>query len=191
MNFSPSNNSYLALEKVKNLQNEKRNLPKRKKTEEKKLQREKQRVPKRKKLAGNRRITPADSEISEESNTSDVSDSSDSDTEPEVEPTLSAGSLKLFRILLENAELGLQKLSKYFLIRLIEDCDPDISTGGGSESSEDSDAKSDTSDNNTMSDNEKLTKRQISHLRLIIKSAGGKAKILTKSMLINLVKHVE
>ena len=107
MNFSPSNNSYLALEKVKNLQNEKRNLPKRKKTEEKNLQRKKQRVPKRKKLAESGRITPADSEISDESNTSDASDSSDSDTESEVELTLSAGSLKLFRILLENAELGL------------------------------------------------------------------------------------
>jgi hypothetical protein len=64
MNISSSNNSYLPLEKVNNLQNKKQNLPKRKKIGEKILKR----IPKRNKLARSWRITHVDSEISDESN---------------------------------------------------------------------------------------------------------------------------
>ena len=54
-----------------------------------------------------------------------ISESNDfSDSNSDSEPTMSPESLKLFRLILQNAELGLQRLSKRSLIHLIEDSDP-------------------------------------------------------------------
>jgi len=143
---------------------------------------------KRKRQVGKGEQNTVESEMSEDS-----TDSSDSNTESETEPTLSAESLKLFRTILQNAELGYQKLTKYSLIRLIQDSDPDPSDDEGEESSDEEGVtdQGDTSDGDEETEHEELTRRQISCLKLIIKSAGGKSNTLTKSMLINFVQNVQ
>ena len=71
--------------------------------------------------------------------------------------------MKLIFHVLRNAEIGVQMLTKY------------------AESDRDADLKLDA---------EKLTKQQIGCLILLVKSAKGAAKVLTKSMLVNIVRHV-
>jgi hypothetical protein len=141
---------------------------------------------KRKRQVGKEEQDTVESEMSEAS-----TDSSDSNTESETESTLSAESLKLFRIILQNAELGYQKVTKYCLIRLIQDSDPDPSDDEGEESSDEEEVADQDDTSDEEAEHEELTPRQISCLKLIVKSARGKSNTLTKSMLINFVQNVQ
>ena len=107
------------------------------------------------------------------------------DTDSNPEETLSPESLKLILHFLKNGEMGHQTLTKYSLISVIEESDPEKS-----EKEEGEIIEYESSDDKGSYD-EYLTKRQIGCLMLVVKSSKNAAKVLTKPALINIVKNLE